>query len=539
LHLKISSTVDSENKVIDSIGYINKFPDYKSLENEIGLFHKKLQTLGFIENEINSTKKINDSTYASSFRLNDRFDTIYIYYNKNEVDESIFKELVNTSNNDHFIISVLQLEELLTEINKRIVANGQPFASLKLTDLKKKGNRLEASLKVNIDNKRTIDAIVIKGYEKFPKAFIKHFLGIRKGRSFNLEKIKKRSDGFDALVFANQTRSPEVLFTKDSTNLYLYIEKQKANTFDGFLGFGSNEETNKIEFDGYLNLQLINNLNFGESFRLSYKSDEIDQKTFDVNLNMPYILGSALGIEFNLNIFKKDSTFTTVTQDADLFYQISGSQRIFAGISGLQSNNLLNTTANQDVKDYKSFFYKIKYDFFRPQFNSEFFRENFKLLVSVGTGSRTFDNTKQVQQIYALRAFKIFNLNKKNSIYINAKTSGIFSDDYFTNELLRFGGINSIRGFEENSLTATLYGVVNSEYRYQVNPTIFIHSIFDIAYLKNDITSQSENLFGFGFGFGIITNAGLLKFNYANGKNEDQNFALSNSKIHLSLNANF
>ena len=62
------------------------------------------------------------------------------------------------------------------------------------------------------------------------------------------------------LPFAQQKRPSEVLFTKDSTSVYLYLEKIKSNRFDGFIGFGTDETTGKIEFDGYLDLNLINNL---------------------------------------------------------------------------------------------------------------------------------------------------------------------------------------------------------------------------------------------------------------------------------------
>ncbi len=60
-----------------------------------------------------------------------------------------------------------------------------------------------------------------------------------------------------------------------------------------------------------------------------------------------------------------------------------------------------------------------------------------------------------------------------------------------------------------------------------------------MAYFENDITQVKEKLFAFGLGFGINTKAGLLKFNYANGKPENQKFKFTDSKIHLSLNAKF
>ena len=115
----------------------------------------------------------------------------------------------------------------------------------------------------------------------------------------------------------------------------------------------------------------------------------------------------------------------------------------------------------------------------------------------------------------------------------------LISDDYLDNELFRFGGINSIRGFEENSLVANLFGVINTEYRYRLSSTIYVHSVLDAAYFENDLTQSKEKLFGFGFGLGLLTNAGLFRLNYSSGKSENRQFKLSDSKVHISLTATF
>jgi hemolysin activation/secretion protein len=107
------------------------------------------------------------------------------------------------------------------------------------------------------------------------------------------------------------------------------------------------------------------------------------------------------------------------------------------------------------------------------------------------------------------------------------------------NELLRFGGINSIRGFEENSLLANLFAVINTEYRYRLSNALFVHSILDAAYFENKNIVTKQKLFGFGFGFGLFTKAGLFKFNYSGGKIENQMFKFSDSKIHISLSTTF
>jgi len=540
LSLTIKGKDSLETSIIDSLNYKKSFSDYLSLKSEIESQHLKLQKIGFIENKLLLTDKKNDSTYVANFSLNKKYYTIYIYYDKNLLSEELLKPVSNAVTSEYFITTISKTEEILNYINSQIAEDGQPFASLKLINLKKKDeNNIQAELIITNDNRRKIDNIIVKGYEKFSKSYIKHFLKIKKGDDFNLKALEEKSEIINSLQFANQIKSPEILFTKDSTTVYLYLEKTKSNNFEGFIGFGTNETTNKIEFDGYLNLNLINNLNYGESFNLIYKSDENEQKTFEANFNLPYILGSAIGTEFALNIFMKDSTFTTVNQRASLFYQINSKQKIGIGIEGTQSNNLLENNTLLTIEDYNSAFYSINYQYIKRQQYNLLFPLNFLFDLKVGFGNRKFEDTSEKQTLFNLNTFKIFNLNTKNSIYFRFDGAILNSDNYLTNELFRFGGIRSIRGFEENSLIASLYSVLNTEYRYQLNNTIYIHSIFDAAYFENDITQAKEKLFAFGLGFGVFTKAGLLKFNYANGKSENQKFKFSDSKIHLSLTAVF
>ncbi|WP_418510847.1 hypothetical protein [Corallibacter sp.] len=60
------------------------------------------------------------------------------------------------------------------------------------------------------------------------------FFKIKTDDVFNLSAIKRKTLQFENLKFANQLKDPEVLFTEDSTTLYLYIDKIKSNSFDGF-----------------------------------------------------------------------------------------------------------------------------------------------------------------------------------------------------------------------------------------------------------------------------------------------------------------
>ncbi|MDG1715707.1 POTRA domain-containing protein [Lacinutrix sp.] len=538
-NLNVIGANDEETKIIETHEYKKNHTDYNSIQNEIDSLQQKIINSGYIESEINSTRKINDSSFQVKFSLNNKYESIDISYDNTEIEKNLIKTITEKSSNKQFSVPLNKLEETLKFINLKIVNNGFPFTKIKLSELKIKDSKtLTANLIIVKDKKkRRLDKVVIKGYEKFPKSFLNRFLKIKPEKTFNIESIKRKMDNLNNLRFAEQTKNPEVLFSKDSTTLYIYLQKSQSNTFDGFLGFSTNEETNKLDFNGYLNLELNNNFNYGESFRLMYKSDESEQKNFEVNLNLPYIFSSPIGTELSLNILKRDSTFTTVNQKASVFYQINSKNRIYVGIESVESNNLLDVEINSLslVSDYKSNLYNIKYTYNNRQNFKTIFQLKSSFNLEYGLGERQTKNNKEKQNRINLDAFHVFQLNNKNSFYTRITGSLINSSSYLDNELFRFGGINSIRGFQENSIAANQYIVLNTEYRYQLSKSIYAHSIIDFANFENRIIETKENLYGFGVGFGILTKAGLLRFNFANGKTEEQSFKFSNSKIHLSL----
>ena len=523
---------------IDSIGYTKQFPNYLSLETEVYALKDKLIRIGFIHTKINEIRKQDDTTFNASIYLGQKLNRVRIFFNP-EFNKELLKFSEVNINSTYFDLDIKNLELTLELLNKKIAEQGDPFSTLELNGIKKINEDLiSADLHIQTNQKRRIDKIIVKGYEKFPKSFIKHFLKLKPGQSFNLEDIKSKTERLQNLRFAKELKSPEVLFTNDSTTLYLYTEKTKSNNLDGYLGFGTNENTNRINFDGYLDLRLINNLNYGETLSLFYKSDEIDQQTFDVKLNAPYLFGSHIGLDVGLNIFRKDSTFSTTTQQANLNYQINVNHRIIAGVKGSVSSDLLDSNTIL-INDYTSNYYQIGYNYVKPQYYDPLFPINFWFDITSNFGNRTQDNIEQKQNAFSLEAYKIFNLNNRNSFFLRLTGASLSSDNYLDNELYRFGGINSIRGFEENSLVANLFGVINTEYRYRLSKTIYIHSVIDAAYFENDITNTKNKLFGFGVGFGLLTKAGLFKLNYSSGKTENIPFKLSNSKIHVSLTATF
>ena len=136
LNLIISGNSITETKVIDSIGYKKMFSNFNSLQNEINTLQSQLEKIGFIEIKAQKAFKLNDSTYLSKLVLGKKYNTIYIYYNKNDISTEFLKPLAEETTNSYFKTAISNSSNILSKINFYLVKKGYPFSSIKLSDVK-------------------------------------------------------------------------------------------------------------------------------------------------------------------------------------------------------------------------------------------------------------------------------------------------------------------------------------------------------------------------------------------------------------------
>ncbi len=541
---KATLTIKAEKPLseglIDSLQLPEAFEDYKSIKAKTDTLNKTLQHMGYVDVELREIKKENDSNYVAEFHLGQKYRWIKIFYPKEMFAQKELNQISQNSGPGHFVVPIEALPSFMAKLVAIQNKKGNAFARLNLTEIEKDGaNGLTASLFLELGTARTVDSIVIQGYEKFPKSFLRYHSGIKAGKTFDKKKLAEQSENLNSLGFVRAIKPPEALFRKDTTIVYFYLEKENNNLFDGILGFTTDEETQKLELNGYLNLELNNNLNYGEQLLLNYKADGKEQIQFRVKTVLPYLFKTPFGVGAELKIFKRDSSFVTTEQQLQINYQISPTSQTYIGYRGFDSSNLLDQiVAGNPIEDFKSKFF-IAGAIYRKTQNRKMFPTKTYMSFDLGIGTREKKDRKEDQYRAEVQLSNIFQLNQKNSFFVQTMTSALFSDTHLINELFRFGGINSIRGFDENSIDASLFSVINTEYRYQFNEGVFAHSIIDIGYFENQILSLKQNLYSFGLGLGLTTQAGLFRFIVANGIPESQNFNFSNTKIHISLSSRF
>jgi hypothetical protein len=533
LHLKIEGRDAAENKIIDSVSYLKRHSNAKSVTDEAALLSKKLYAAGYLENRERGTIKTNDSTFVYSFTVGRLTKNIHIYTGTLTANQKL---LLNISK-DTIVLPLGNVEGFMNNNIALLEQKGYSLSTLQLTGYARTKQSLTASLVASTEKLRTLDDIVLEGYPKFPEGIRRNIAKQYKGKTFNQENLQKVYNDFNALRFVTQPRYPEILFKTDTTKVYVYLQKAKPNTFDGFIGF-SNDDNSKISFNGYVDLLLNNVLNTGEKFNLYWKSDGNKQTTFNVSLELPYMFKTPIGAKASLRIFKQDSIFQNTVTDLNLGYYFSYNSKMYAGYQQTQSVDIQNTNT-ASITDFSNTFYTGTYEYTGYNTNDFIFPQKTALLIKAGAGSRDGKTGSSSQYFAQLNISHNLYLNKNNSINIKNHTYYLKSDTYIINELYRFGGINSVRGFNENSLQANLYSALMAEYRYMAAPNLYIHSITDYGYYQDETNNVKENILGLGFGLGLLTNTGLFNIIYANGSSKGQSIKLSNSIVHISFKASF
>jgi len=507
------------------------FSNGQDAESTLNSLQDFLKTNGYLHYKISSAHKA-DSLYIVNFDLGAKTDSIRINF-KEHTD--LVSGLLSTEKTSQ-TISISDTQIYLNNLVEKLAQNGYSISTVKLTNHKFYDNVLTADLALHLDERRYINQLVFTPYDNFPKAIKQRLIKKYEQKPFTETITTAIQKEMTQFPFIKTVKQPEVLFTESNTALYLYVERQNISQFDGLIGF-TNDDNGKVQFNGYADLQLMNILNKGEQFKLYWKNDGNQQTQFNLSGEIPYIFNTPVGLKASLELFKQDSTMMNTKFNAALLYYFTFNHRL--GIGYQSTSSVAGTDNFYQASDYSNQFITLNYLLNKYQ-DHPLFRQKYYITAVLGTGSKTEEtnNRKGSQQFVNFTAAYLWQLS--NRWYLNQQAEGSWLNSAIPllyNEYYRFGGINSIRGFKENSLLAKTQAGLYHEVRYLLAPNMYLHTLSDIAYYKGD--NASDLLYSFGLGFGIQTGGGMFNIIYANGVQPGTAFKLSNSIFHLSYKTQF
>lgn len=492
----------------------------------------------------------------------------YSFLNTDSIDASILNQL-GWNRKSKKPVGIFQLRSLQERILDQMENIGYPFASVSLEDIRFVSDSVYASLKLDKGPLYKIDSIRNLGTGSISSGFLQQYLGIRNASIYRKEKLRQVSNRIRELPYL-QERQPwnlSLLGTGSILNVYLDTKKSsEVNVLIGLLPANEQLADNKMLITGEANINLKNALGGGETIGLNWQQIQVKSPRLNILFQQPYLFGSPFGMNFNFDLFKKDTSYVNINILIGAAYAVSSTQTGSVFMQRLTSNLLtvdtLSVKNNRKLPpeaDVSSVNLGVSYEWittdyrFNPRKGNEFG-------ITASTGTKNIKKNNVIMKLYdaydpgfnfnslydtfklksyqfrlKLKAVHYFPLSRASTIKTAINAGWFQSPSIFRNELFQIGGYKLLRGFDEESIFSSQYGVATAEYRYLLGQNSFLSAFADYGLSANSSLTikKTENFLGAGIGMAFETKAGIFNISYAAGKRDDQKFNLSQSKIHL------
>lgn len=511
-----------QNRIVSEIYHTKKHLQKKDALDEIDRILQQVKKGGFFTARIDSISKTNKELIAY-LDLGKKINEIIIVTKKENTNGII------DSGVDSIKIKTREFSDLTNQLLKQIDRKGNSFSEITYVNPLLKNDTLFLEMKISNSSPRKIDKVITRGYEDFPKKFISKYFLIDKNTVFSKQKLNQVSALSNKLDFIKEKKAPEVLFKKDSTHLYLFLDKIGISSFDGLVNFSSKENGKGLLLNGNLDLKLNNTFNTGEKFEIIWNKVSDEKTDFKINSYVPYILNSKFSTTLEFYLYRQDSTFINTNFELKTDYSINQKSHASILYSSEKSNYLLNIS-NNDLASYSNYFIGLGYEL-KKSSTSNLYKYKNGLNLNLTIGKRKTDTESINQLKFHFSAFANVQINNRGYLNIKNESGLLTSKNYLLNELFRIGGANSIRGYNEQSIFTNGYSYSNIEFRYSLDTSSYLYSITDLGVYKENTTNKIKKLLGIGAGYQFRIGNNLVNLGYVISTNSSTNAKLNSSRL--------
>jgi len=546
-----------QSSPLSQIYYITLHPGANQAIKEIEKVLYKHYENGYFK--ANANYQIQDSVITATINAGDQFK--WLQLKKGNLYPTLALKLgFSEKQYQNKSFNAAGLQKLMEKIIVHYENNGYPFASVKLDSIEIRGNEMSAQINVQKNRFIKMDSVLIIGDAKINSSFINRYTGIMPGKPYNEQQIKSVGNRIRQLPFVVRAKPQEVRLTEKTNKLLLFLNKKNASQFDGIVGVQPDNLTGKTVITGDIKIKVVNGiLHNAETFDVEWRRLQIQTQDFRGRFMYPYMFGSSFGGDYNIKIYKRDTTFIDINNEFGLQYYFSALNYIKIHTRQRQSNlistyGLENVTVLPGYADVSSSLngFGVFYEDLDYRFNP---RKGISLNINASAGTKKIRRNPRIndaaytnlslssaQYVYDAIINAFIPLRGNNVLKMGFQSASIFGNaPVFRNELLRIGGLRTLRGFDEESIFTSFYAIPTLEYRFVFSENSCLLAFAEGAFYENNSMGVylKDTPLSFGAGINLETKAGILSINYAIGNQFKQGFDARNGKIHFGLTALF
>lgn len=557
-NLVVDSSVEPPKEIAKL--YSSFSGDSTAIQTRLKEMVLELQNEGFLAASI-------DTSYADSINL---YAKLYIgqkFYwgdlNVSNLESDLLEEL-RLSNSKNIVINLSDFKKIKQDILSYYNSSGFPFTEVQLANFEIDDSLFYTELNVDKGDYYLLDSLIVKGDAKISDTYLERKLHLKPEIPFNQKHINGISNRIENIRFLSEIKPAEIEFKQEAFDLYLYLEKKRANTFNGLIGVLPNSDQNdELLITGELTLNLINSFGKGEEILLNWEKLESSTQKLNVGFAYPYLFKTNIGLDSEFGLYKKDSTFLSLEAGVGLRFFLSNNDYVkfyYRYKSSSRIGNEDDQTTSINFADTRSNLFGLSYDLNRLDyiFNP---RKGVKLNIFSGVGFKTISGLENVNDslnintdnntieleagvdldlFYPIIGNFVFRFTNSTR-YLDQFADRDKETLFFENELYRFGGANTLRGFDESIFYASIYSIQNAEIRYLFERNSAFYLFWNGAYYYKNVAQDVTEDFPWGLGIGMDfqTKAGIFSLSYALGKQFDNPFEIRTAKIHFGYISRF
>lgn len=445
-------------------------------------------------------------------------------------------------------------KKYFNQVLSQLQNTGYPFAEASFSNVTINKQVIEAQLNITNNQLVLMDTLHIDGDARISNRWLSRYLQLEYNARYNELEVSKISQRIKNSGFLTETKPARIQFINNRCFITVYINSKRSSSVDGIVGVLPPSTPNgKTIVTGEVKLHLVSALKRGETFDLHWRQPQPITQRLTAQAIYPYIAYSNFGAEARLELYKKDTTFIDVMRNAGVTYALAGNSSIkflaeLRTISLLQTSQYKNATVLPAVADLRKQLFGAGYtadytDYkYCPtsgiQFQATLSAGRRTLVKNGNIKESLYDSIDLKTNEYRMEGAIDYYLQIAKQFVINTGVRGGYmqAQNLFENELYRFGGLKSLRGFDEEILIADKFAIVKIEPRLLLDRTSYIFAFYNQGYYKRNTIQVAEDFpKGFGAGIAFETKAGIFSFNYALGSEKKNPIQFRSGKVHFGI----
>lgn len=455
-----------------------------------------------------------------------------------------------------------QSQRILNDLSN----SGYPLAFFTKKRILLDSSQLQFEWNLSKGPKIVFGDIILKDSTVINRSYLLQLLKIRPGKMFEISKVEAISKIIANLDFVTLKAAPKVVLVGQQAEIHVDLVPRNSSVFNFLLGvLPSNVGgTQKFTISGELKGHFKNKLKYGEELYVHFNQLKKERQRIEFAVKYPFLFRSPIGISSRFQLFRNEkstidqlfrvgASYSNASSSESTFYTQYTSSRLLnidtASIiqSGRLPSNLdlthvtIGVTWNMNQLDMP----------LNP-------RRGWSVDLDLAGGRRSIIRNQKIIQISSKdtdfsKSYDSLNTNAlkvnirgsiQKFIPIKSRSTILLQNQFFMawspssiylNEYYRAGGINSVRGFDDESLVAAFLSFITMEYRYLLGENAYMSVFADYGYMYNPIliSEKWNSLLGLGMGLSFQVPTGVFSIEFALGKQHNNPIDFRNTKSHF------